>query len=382
MRLNNIKSTQLLPQQSSNQGEASIEERLEWICSAFDTFVKSIDARRLALAAPYALEAIKKLTDEELQQYFREFDLATYYPDLPRASREMMLYEQLKNFRILGTKAAIQAMIQYLFGDNPISLEIMDNLAFDENGVLVNESLLNLYDAVVTIENPTLDKFQLSRIFANLTKFNRSSQKLRGISLRYETGDFNAYWGLNCLDTALFYDNGWINCDVPIIPYTITLGVDTYLPSIATNLTLDRLFWMYGFTGGSSYSNLWHPTEYADNLTPTNPDPSDSTIPSSYYANVWLWDGSSAYDMNGSGQTFRLATYSNKPEFYTNMSTACDAINSACLIELQEGSLVFGGVSTFSVPTSLYTRNGSNITWNTSHSLYQLLYGKVANVVY
>lgn len=374
MKLNDCKSVDLTP--------VNYADRLGWACAAFDEFVHTLDARRFALAAPFALTAIQALTDEEMQQYYKELELAPYYADLPRQSREDMLYAELANLRKLGTKAAVEALCQYIFGANPIALTITDNLAFDSNGALTNAALLNLYDCIITSINPVLDGFQLSRIFNNITRFGRVSQQLRGIVMRYETGDFNAYWGVNGLDSAAFYNNDWIDCTVPIIPTAITIGVDTALPPTATKLTLTNIYCMSKFSSGSSYGNLWFPEEYSDDLLPTNPDPSESSIPNSYYANVWLWNGSESLDMNGNGATFRLAVYQAKPEFYTSLGTACVSMQSACVIELQPGNLVFGGESEFGIPSSLYPRSGGTINWDTTHPLYHLLYGKLANVVY
>ncbi|MBQ9396756.1 MAG: hypothetical protein IJU23_14720 [Proteobacteria bacterium] len=185
MKIDSLDSRRLLPAIETEDGP--ISEKLAWACAAFDRFVKTADARRLALSAPYSLPSIQALTDEELQEYYKEFGLATYYPDLPRASRDRMLYDEIRLFRKIGTKAAIEAMCQYIFGDNPISLEIIDNLAFDDNGVLTDESLLDMYDAIVNIENPELSAFNISRIFANLTKFNRDSQQLRYMTFRFNT---------------------------------------------------------------------------------------------------------------------------------------------------------------------------------------------------
>ncbi len=181
MKLNDIASRRLLPQMQNGEPE----DRLNWMCQAFDVFVKSTDERKIALSAPVSLAAIEALTDEELQQLYTEFGLATYYPDLPRHSRNQMLFDQIKYYRKLGTTDAVYALLRYIFGDNPISLTIVDNLAFDQDGILTDESLLNLYDVYVNVENPTLGAFELSRIFANLNKFGRNSQKLRGIQLQY-----------------------------------------------------------------------------------------------------------------------------------------------------------------------------------------------------
>lgn len=377
MRLGTIKTADLLPR------TPDIETRLAWVCNAFDLFIGGIDTRRKALSAPYSLEAIQALNDEELQRYYEEFGLAPYYSDLPRSARENMLYDQWRFLRKLGTKAAVLALCQYIFGDNPIDLDIVDNLAFDINGVLTNESLIDMYDAIITVDNPQLDEFQLSRIFANITRFGRVSQKLRGITMRYETEDWDIYSGAGSLDYAEFYDNDWRNCELYVRPTTLRIGIDTQISSSATGLR-SKYYWFYQFSGGSSYQNLWTPDHYADNTNPSNPDPQQVTIPSSYYKNVWLWNGSSLLELGNSGIKFRLAVYPTQngvPEFYTNDNTSANAYNSACVIELQDGSMVFP-VSNFSLPSDLYTISGNQITWNTTHQTYAALYGKTADIIY
>lgn len=382
MILNDLDTAQLLPMGASGKDERDVHDRLKWVCDVFDQYVHTIDARRYALAAPYSAESIYSLTDQELQRYYEEFGLATYYPDIDRASRQSFLHDQLVKFRKLGTKAALQSLIQYIFGPNPVSLDIIDNLAFDSEGILINESLLNMYDCVVNIANPQLDRFQLGRIFSNLTKFNRNSQKLRAIKLNYDGGDISRYIGAGSLDTAYFYDNDWVNCQMPN-PSTLIIGVDSTCPSNAIGLEMDNLYWFYEFSGGSSYNNLWNPMHYADNAIPQYPDPSELTIPSAYYANVWLNDGyGNIYDMSTGSETFKLSQYNARPEFYTSMSTPTDSGNAACLIELQPGSQVFGGITTFSVPSALYTRNDDVISWDSTNPMYPLLLGKTARIKY
>ncbi len=379
MRLSELKSERLIPFQAHNEDEESIEARLNWVCNAFDDFVHTIDARRLALAAPYSLDVIRRMTDAELQQYFIEFGIAKYYPDIARSAREMMLYNEMRYFRKLGTVAAIEAMVQYIFGENPIALTIHDCLAFDENGVLTDASLYDMYDVIITAENPVLGAFELGRIFANLTRFNRTTQKLRAITMRYSGGECTAYAGAGSVEYAVHYEN-WEICTLSVRPVTLTVGVDTEVGANATGLD-SKYYWFYQFSGGSSFGNLWTPAFYADNVNPSNPDPNDEEIPSVYYNNVWLWDGSQLYDMNGNGATFRLAVYNGLPEFYTSMSVNANGYSSSCLIEIAEGALVFTQ-DTFSLPADLYTISGTSVSWNTSHPLYTAFYGKTANILY
>lgn len=202
MKLQDVESKRLLPIITGDD-----QKRLSWACSAFDDFIKGVEVRRIAFSAPYSLQAIETLNDAELQAYYEQFGLATYYPDISRNARNMMLYNEQRMFRRLGTKAAIEAMIQYIFGDNPISLEIIDNLAFDSDGQLIDESLLNLYDANITAQIASLDRFQLARIFENITKFNRDTQELRYITIRYES---EQTMHMSCIENdiaCIFYDS-------------------------------------------------------------------------------------------------------------------------------------------------------------------------------
>lgn len=220
MRLKDLDTTQILPQTREQT------DRLQWVCNAFDLFVKAVDARRIALDAPLTLASIQALTEAELQAYYKELDLATYYPDIPRASRDLMLYKEILYYRKLGTYDAVYALLEYIFGENPIHLTLKDNLAFDENGVLTDEALLDLYDAEVGIANPTLGEFELSRIFANLTKFGRTSQKLRGIVLSFDNDN-----AASCPVTAVTQGDLceiYIKNDV-IIPYDPPPSGDQYV---------------------------------------------------------------------------------------------------------------------------------------------------------
>ena len=374
MKLNDCHSVDLAP--------VNYAERLGWACAAFDEFVHTLDARRYALSAPFSMAAIKALTDEEMQVHYREIGLAQYYADLPRSARENMLFAELANLRKLGTVTAVESLCQYIFGANPIALTIRDNLAFDASGNITDKSLLNLYDAIITVNDPVLDALQLSRIFSNLTSFGRVSQKLRGIVMHYETDGLNAYFGAGSLDTCYFYDNGWVDCTAPNMPTVVTVGIDSALPASARGLRLQDIYCMSGFTGGNSLQHLWAPKEYSDNLVPSSSDPSATAIPNTLYANVWIWNGTQAFDLSAIPTAkFMLGKNNARPEIYTNTHIAVTSNQCACALEIQPGNDAFG-THEFSIPVSLYTRVGDSVQWKAANPLYPLLYGKVANIVY
>lgn len=181
MKLNDIESKRLLP--------AFSREQADWICNALDVFVKAVDDRLSVLSSPFTLEAIHALTDEELQLWFEQFKLAKYYPDLPREYRDRILYDEIRLFNMLGTKPAVEALCKYIFADFETTVSIIDNLAFDDTGTLVDASAKDLYDAIVNIPDSSFgnDETQIRRIFENLKKFGRASQKLRKLILETDS---------------------------------------------------------------------------------------------------------------------------------------------------------------------------------------------------
>ena len=161
---------------------------------------------------------------------------------------------------------------------------------------------------------------------------------------------------------------------------TVTFGVDTTVP--ADSFGVESVYYaFYNFQSGSSYSNLWNPSVYSNDLNPSQPPAGNQTIPSAEYENVWLWDGQSILTLTNTSITFRLGVYNQHPEFYTSDNTAVNAALCACMIELAQGSNVFTR-SSFDLPNDLYTINGTTITWNTGHTLYNLFYGKTVTVLY
>ena len=179
MKLSNLESGKLLPRFAAGS---------KWACDALDVLVKRVNDRATCIPAPLSMDAIKALNDEELQAYYDQFGLVEYYPDLSRYSRERMLYEASKIWRYLGTPNAILELCRYLFDNIPFSLDLRDNLAFDDEGELVDEELLNLFDVFVDIHAPRLSKYIFSRIMENVFRFCRNSQTLRNITIDF-TGE-------------------------------------------------------------------------------------------------------------------------------------------------------------------------------------------------
>lgn len=157
-----------------------------FLCDALDGILGYTDGRLNCLPAPLTLESCLALTDDEMRAYYEQYGLAKYYPDISHERRAWFLYMQNLLWRSLGTPTAVETLCTYLFDYTNVSLSIYDNLAFDKDGNLVDESLLDTYDAELTISKPYLPYDMLSRVLVNIIRFSRNSQWLRAFVFLFE----------------------------------------------------------------------------------------------------------------------------------------------------------------------------------------------------
>lgn len=192
MRLSEIISRLLLPR---------FAHSMDWVQNAFDYIIKNGAERALSLAAPLSMESIHSLTDSELQAYYEQFGVAIYYPDLSRETRETMLYYLAQLYRFLGTPRAVEILCQYIMDETDVHLHVDDHLAFDDNGNLINESLLDVFDAELDVLAASLPEDTLKRIAENIIRFKNDRTELRGFSFNFDlTG--------GGLDSTLAYTDG------------------------------------------------------------------------------------------------------------------------------------------------------------------------------
>lgn len=177
MRLSEIESKQLLPRFAHD---------VDWIQQAFDVIVKRVFNRSKSIDAPLTLNSIQALTDEELQMYYEQFGVVSYYPDLSRETRENMLFELCRIYRYLGTPHAIETLCKYIFDGVDLDIKVHDNLAFDADGNLTDSSLLDVFDVEISPDSANLGPLVNQRILANIINFSRNSQALRDIYYEIE----------------------------------------------------------------------------------------------------------------------------------------------------------------------------------------------------
>lgn len=171
----------------------------------------------------------------------------------------------------------------------------------------------------------------------------------------------------------------------------ITFG-DSYITAPANIVGIkSNYYWIYGFTGGNNLGNIYTPNYYASDLQLTGSNPTSSSsgyTPGLEFSEVYIWYNGSAIDMSVSGEYTQIGEYPNqssKPEFYTsyNISVSEAQRNEIAFICKPGSGPTWTNKSVFDLPSGIYTLDQSNnIIWDTSHPLYNILYGKTVIIYY
>lgn len=175
MKLSELESMKLLPR---------FAEGYEFACDALDEWMKKRVSFKDALESPWTLEGIAALSEDDLQAAYKIYSTADYYPDLPREDRNRFLFEQIVNIRKLGTIESVKALMRYIYPG--MSVTIDDRIAFDENGNIIDSSLLHCYDLHLNLDLSQLPDYVMGRVADNVRRFMRATAALHSIS--YEAG--------------------------------------------------------------------------------------------------------------------------------------------------------------------------------------------------
>lgn len=181
MKLSDLESMKLMPKYAT---------AYEFACKALDSWMEETHSRADALSSPWTLEGIAALTEEELQQAYKIYSMADYYPELPRDSRNRFLFEQIVNIRKRGTVEALTALMRYIYPDMTVTFD--DVLAFDENGNIIDSSLLHKYGITINLDLDTLPEYVTGRILDNLKRFMRATAALESISYVTTSADIES----------------------------------------------------------------------------------------------------------------------------------------------------------------------------------------------
>lgn len=173
MKLSELESMKLLPR---------FAEGYEFACKAFDDWMKQRVSFKDALESPWTLEGIAALSEDGLQEAYKIYSTADYYPDLPRADRNRFLFEQIVNIRKLGTIEAVKALMRYIYPG--MSVAVDDTIAFDDNGNVVDSSLLHCYDLHINLDLTQLPDYVMGRVADNVRRFMRATAALHSIAYK------------------------------------------------------------------------------------------------------------------------------------------------------------------------------------------------------
>ena len=180
MKLNDAKTGEFLTQWA---------EEGKYLTDGLDDILHYANGRIDSLPAPVTLESCIALTDDEQMAMFEQFGLAKYYPDISHERRAWMLWMQNLLWRKLGTPKALETLCMYLFDDVAVHLEVKDNEAWDSLGNLIDEDLLDVFDAELTIDSLNLPPEMLERVKANIIRFVRNQEWMRAFIFLFEAMD-------------------------------------------------------------------------------------------------------------------------------------------------------------------------------------------------
>ena len=214
MKLNDAKTGEFLTQWA---------EAGKYLEDGLDDILHYANGRIDSLPAPVTLESCIALTDDEQMAMFEQFGLAKYYPDISHERRAWMLWMQNLLWRKLGTPKALETLCMYLFDDVAVHLEVKDNEAWDALGNLINEDLLDVFDAELTIDSLNLPPEMLERVRANIIRFVRNQEWMRAFVFLFEAMD--TVMGVSITDGERYARDYLIDlCADGTLPIDIRLG--------------------------------------------------------------------------------------------------------------------------------------------------------------
>ena len=236
MKLNDAKTSEFLTQWA---------EAGRFLTDGLDDILTFANGRIDGLPAPVTLESCIALTDDEQMAMFEQFGLAKYYPDISHERRAWMLWMQNLLWRKLGTPKALETLCMYLFDDVTVHLEVKDNGAWDSLGNLVNEDLLDVFDAELTIESLNLPSEMLERVKANIIRFVRNQEWMRAFTFLFEAMDTKT--GVSITNGGRYAREYLIDlCADGTLPIDIRLGTSNNL-AVSRDFSITPKIGQYGF---------------------------------------------------------------------------------------------------------------------------------------
>lgn len=369
MKLQNINSAEFVPKTLFRDSDGEYEH--SYFTAAFDKVVKELVQRSKSLPMN-TFESFLSSTIEEQRQFLADCGVQAFYSDVTPENRAAYCSYIASHLASLSTQETLTELIKFIFDDRELSVEFRHAYEGDVELPFVYEIYVELSpESVHQIQGwvgQRLDRF-IESFFPAHVSWNR------GLQIVIDTDPASAFVVLSSVSAAIYSDFGLITSESP--SEDIIVGVSSHVPA-GTSILQSAWFWMNQFTAGS-ITNPYYPEKYTTNAEPTY-NQQYETIPSHIISEVKIYeDVNSGVDLAFPrdismypGFQFKCNDYQQKPECYTQG-----------LNELQPSMINLGVMwkcvddVSYDLPGDLYTINGTSITWNTSHPLYNAFYGEI-----
>lgn len=300
-------------------------------------------------------------SDDELAQRILDAGLH-YYNDNSHESNANFVHRM--NLMQSGREDDLKHLVMYAADLFALNIDII------YEGHMPYVYGLNIYGDITASANT---ESILYRLLQCLTVLTPAHTKLNDITFEDVGNDLNVYAAVAGDDISYSYE-----ACLPV-PFRerIVIGQTTTVP-LGTTRLVSKYWWMDNFQYADGMSNLWTPSEFAGDV---NNMTESVDIDGTEFDEAVFTDNGSMEDFSDNGWQLKLNMYNAKPEMWTDSGdTVSDP--SKCGITVVPGSSPTWTTDTeWELPSTLYSINGTTVTWNHTHVLYNLLAGSYGYAV-
>lgn len=213
----------------------------------------------------------------------------------------------------------------------------------------------------------------LTRLLQLLVVFTPIHTKLEDVEFEDTATDLNVYGAVVGDDVSYMYE---AHLPVPIRE-RIVIGQTTTVPKGTTKL-VSKYWWMDNFQYADGMSNLWTPNEFAGDV---NNMTGMVDIDGTEFNEAVFTDNGSMEDFSDNGWQLKLNMYNSKPEMWTDSGDSVSDPSKCGIIVLAGASPTWTTDTEWELPSTLYTINGTTVTWNHAHVLMNLFAGSYGYAV-
>lgn len=287
---------------------------------------------------------------------------ANFYPTNSHEAAAYFAYE-LATMRI-GSVDALKTFIHYAANSYSLNADII------YEGHQTYCYGLHLYGDITASANI---EATLTRLLQLLVVFTPIHTKLEDVEFEDTTTDFNLYGAIVGDDVSYMYE---ARLPVPF-KERIVIGQTTTVP-LGTTKLVSKYWWMDNFSYASGMSNLWTPAEFASSVIDMN---STVSIDDTEFTEAIFTDNGSYEDFRDNGWELKLNMYSSRPEMWTDSNDAISDPSKCGILVVPGNTPTWTDDTEWELPSTLYSINGTTVTWNHSHILMNLFAGSYGYAV-